>query len=110
MDVVNITYKGKQYPVRISYYALKMLRSETGKNIEDAHKDMALYEALLYYALVAGHNYTGKELDIKKEDMVWMLDVCFDQFVAALQHFFPPPADAGDDDGTKKKMKARSTS
>ena len=101
MDVVNIEYKGKKYPVRVSYYALKMLRAETGKNIEDAEKDMAIYESLLYHSLVAGANYTGQELDLDKEQMVWMLDACFTDFIAALGKFFPAVSD-----DPKKKTKA----
>ena len=101
MDTVNIKYKGKDYPVRVSYYALKMLRAETGKNIEDAEKDIAIYESLLYHSLMAGAQYTGQQLDLKKDDMVWMLDACFDQFVAALGKFFQAVSD-----DPKKKTKA----
>lgn len=101
MDIAHITYKEKKYPVRISYYVLKMLRLETGKNIEDAEKHISIYENMLWHALVAGANFTGTTLDLEKEEMQWVLDACFNEFIAAIGVFFP----AADADAKKKITK-----
>ena len=35
MDIGYINYKKKEYPVRISYYALKMFQKDTGISFEE---------------------------------------------------------------------------
>jgi len=86
-----IKYGGKKYPVRISTYAMKMFQKETEKNIADLMEvqDIALYEPLLYYSMVAGAKAEGAELDIKREDIEWVLDECFIEFVRLIPKFFP---------------------
>lgn len=86
-----INYKGKKYPIRISTYAMKMLQKETDKTVDDLMNvnDIALYEPLLYYAMVAGAKAEGSELDILREDVEWVLDECFIEFVKLIPKFFP---------------------
>lgn len=88
MDIAHIEYKGKQYPIRISYYVMKMLKAKTGKNIEELGEDMALYEDLLYYALESGAKYTGVEMKLNLDEMEDALDHCFLDFVALIPQFF----------------------
>jgi hypothetical protein len=92
-----IKYKGKKYPVRISTYAMKMLQKETDKSVDDLMEvtDIALYEPLLYYSMVAGAKAEGSELDIKREDVEWVLDECFIEFVQLIPKFFPKNAEVG---------------
>jgi hypothetical protein len=86
-----IKYKEKKYPVRISTYAMKMFQKETEKSIDDLMdiNDIALYEPLLYYSMIAGAKAEGVELDIPKEDIEWVLDECFVEFIRLIPKFFP---------------------
>jgi len=92
-----IKYRGKKYPIRISTYAMKMFQKETEKTVDDLMdiNDIALYEPLLYYSMVAGAKAEGTELDIKKEDIEWVLDECFVEFVKLIPKFFPENAVGG---------------
>jgi hypothetical protein len=92
-----IKYKGKKYPVRLSTYAMKMFQKETEKSIDDLMEvqDVALYEPLLYYSMVAGAKAEGTELDIAKEEIEWVLDECFIEFVQLIPKFFPENAGVG---------------
>ena len=89
MDIQFITYKEKQYPVRISYFVLKHLRAKTGKDIDGIIDDMAAYESLLYLALKSGAKYSGTDLDLKEEQMEDVLDECFFDFLSIIPTFFP---------------------
>lgn len=91
--VEYINYKKKKYPVRISYYALKMFKKETGKSFEemDNNMEMDVYETIIYYSLVSGARADEEELDLTKEDMVDVLDECFMDFVKLVTKFFPSP-------------------
>jgi hypothetical protein len=107
--IKNIEYKGKQYPVRVSYYALKKTQQEM-KNQKDGKEltmeqimsgDIETYEPLLYYALMAGHHFENKELEIKREEIEWVLDECLNHFIELLPSFFQD----GGGQGNKKKVK-----
>jgi len=82
-----ITYKGKKYPLRVSYYVLMMAQKESGVGIDDLDKDFESQQHILWYALVAGHKLAGKELDLPREDMVWVLDACYLDFQKAMYQF-----------------------
>jgi len=82
-----ITYNGKKYPIRVSYYVLMMAQKESGVGIDDLDKDFESQQHILWYSLVAGHKMAGKELDIKREDMVWVLDACYLDFQKAMYSF-----------------------
>ena len=99
--VEYLTYKEVKYPVRISYYALKMFKKETDKELENIINDnnVELLEPLLFYALEAGAKATDKELTVKREDVQWMLDEIWQDFIKVIAIFFPPI----DVDSKKKK-------
>lgn len=88
--------KKVKYPVRISYYALKMFKKETGKDFEKLQEDTGnfeVYEPLLYHSLVAGAKAEYTTLDIKKEEMELVLDEVFMEFVDLMKKFFPQEAE-----------------
>ena len=98
--VEYIEYKKKKYPIRVSYYALKMTRKDTGQTEDGLVKSMSvadrdamemveMYESLLWYALVAGAEVDGTELDIPREKMEFVLDECFQEFLALVEKFYP---------------------
>lgn len=95
--VEYITYKGKKYAFRVSYYALKKTVDELKeKGIDSSmnnilNGDLSVYEPLLYYSLVSGAKAVGKELDLKREDIVDVLDECFLEFTQKLPRFFQMP-------------------
>jgi len=74
VDYVSI--KGKDYPVRIDYFALTRVKKDMkGVTQEDIKNNPFEYvEALLYYALVAGCKKENQEMDIKKEDIPFLID------------------------------------
>lgn len=82
-----ITYQGEKYPVRISYYVLMMAQKETGLKLEELDSNLESQQSILWYALEAGHRMAKKELTLKKEDIVWILDECYVEFQKALFHF-----------------------
>lgn len=87
--VENLVYKGKKYPIRVSYYALSMTQKETGKTISKIDdSDLDVYQTLVFHALVQGHKITQKELILTKEDMVDFLDAVFFDFIEILPKFF----------------------
>ena len=89
MSVEHITYKKKRLPVKLGYYALKMLHKEHSATIDQVQSDISLYEPLLYYSLVQGHKVEKKDLELTLEDMEEVLDDCFFEFVALIPKFFP---------------------
>lgn len=84
-----ITYKKTKLPVRISYFALKMLKAETSKPLTELKDDdYEAYETLLYYALMQGHKKAEKEFTIKREEIEDIMDECFFEFIALVPVFF----------------------
>ena len=76
-----LEYKGDKLPVRISYFAVSQFQAETKKSLNEVANDLALLEPLLWYGLQAGHKAEGKDLKVKREDVVWILDECFSSFM-----------------------------
>lgn len=85
----KITYKGEQWPVRISYYAIKQFTKDTGVDIRDIDKDVSYLETLLWFGLIAGCNAESKELTLKREEMEFILDESMNEFNDAIMKFFP---------------------
>jgi hypothetical protein len=84
-----IKYKGEDLPIRVSYYALKMLKAECNKPISQLKEDdYDAYEALLYYALKQGFKKVEKEFTIKREEMEDVMDECFFEFIKIIPSFF----------------------
>jgi len=103
-----ISYKNEKYPIRVSYFTLVMAQKETGKaDIGALDEDMESQETLLWYALQAGHKMADKELTLKREEMIWVLDECFMSFQQALMEFSKQIIDiqtaAFENTGNKKK-------
>lgn len=90
-----IKIKGKEYPVVISYYALKHTNLELEKqgrqlSIDEMFKgSLEICEPLLYYGLVAGARREGVELDISRDEIEFILDECLWKFLELLPKFFP---------------------
>jgi hypothetical protein len=82
-----ITYKGKKYPIRVSYYVLLMASKEQGVSLEDIDNNLEMQQSVLWYALVAGHKISNKELTLNREDIIWILDECYIEFQKALFTF-----------------------
>lgn len=82
-----ITYQGERYPIRISYYVLLMAQKETGLKLEELDSNLESQQAILWYALEAGHRMAKKELTLKREDIVWVLDESYIEFQKAMFHF-----------------------
>ena len=88
----KVKYNKKEYPVRISYYALKHLAAEQGKTlaeIGDVIGNTDMYEPLLFYGLQAGAKAEKQELDLKMDDMELVLDECFFEFIDIIERSFP---------------------
>lgn len=85
--VKHITYKGKKYPVRLSYRVFKGLKQDNPKsNSKDIMEDL---EGMLWYGLVSGHKAEDKEIELKREDMEDVLDECMFEFQQLIPLFFP---------------------
>ena len=95
-----ITYKEKEYPVKVGYYAFKRmqdLKKGKGGSIADLDGDLKLYEPLLFYSLQKGAKLENVPMEFKLSDMEDVLeDVLFNQFMDIV-------AGAFDDDAAKKK-------
>jgi len=87
--VRNISYKGKKYPIRIGYKAIKGVNAELGRDFKgDAESfDFEGAEALLYHGMKQGCSFAEHEFDLKREDMEDVLDESLDEFIAAFQAF-----------------------
>ena len=91
-----ITINKKQYPLRMGYYALKHtsveVKEKTGKelNMENMMEGgIEILEPLLFHSLVMGAKAEEKELDLKREDMEFVLDECMAAFMELMPKFFP---------------------
>ena len=91
-QVEYINYKEQKYPVRLSYRVFKGLKSDIGNDVDltkMGQLDPQLLETMLWYGLVSGHKFAGKELSFKKEDMEDVLDECMFEFLKLIPVFFP---------------------
>lgn len=99
--VKYINVNKEKLPVSISYYALEKLKQETGKSIGDwAENDISYLEPLFFYSLEAGFRAEKKIFDIKREDIIFMLDECWLDFSSLITEFFTEVAA-----GNQKKVK-----
>ena len=93
--VEYIEILGKKYAIRIGYYVVKVIREkyEMGfeEALEKAENDITMYEDFLYAALEMGAWATKTELDFKRDDMKWVLDLCIWDFIKLFdsETFFP---------------------
>jgi len=99
--VKYINVNKESLPVSISYYALQKLKEETGKAIGDwDENDISFLEPLFFFALQAGFRADKKIFEIKREDIIFMLDECWLDFSALITDFFTEIAT-----GDQKKVK-----
>ncbi len=87
--IKTVSYKGKKYPLRITYSVLKRVKADLGRDFRDDPEDFDYdgFETLTYYAIQKGCKDAGKEFDIKKEDMEDVLDEAMSQVIDALAAF-----------------------
>lgn len=105
-------------PLRVSYYALKMFKVETGKDFmlsktDSSALEMADFETLLFYSLEKGHkmmnrsfSFTrdGKEIPFTKEIMEDVLDEVLFDFINIIPEFFPKGKNEPQTDVEKKEI------
>jgi hypothetical protein len=85
-----VTFNKQEHPVRVSYYALSMLKEKFGKDLASIKEDeFEAYEILFFYSLESGYKITGKEFTFKQEVMKFALDQCFFEFIELIPTFFP---------------------
>ena len=82
-----ITYKGENYPIRVSYYVLMMAQKELGVSLQELESSFESQQDILWYALKSGHQMAGKEMTLERSEMIWILDESYIQFQKALFSF-----------------------
>ncbi len=93
----TIAILGKDYPVKVGYYAIKhTIKEQEKKGKKGVTMDAILnegnievYEAFLFYGLKLGAKLEGEKFTAKREDMEFWMDDCFTEFVALMPKFFP---------------------
>lgn len=97
--VEYIEYNNEKIPVRISKYALTMLKKETGKTFDEIinENDLELYDVMIYHSIVSGYKAEGKELPFTREDAEWfnISEDIFWKFIEVLPKFIPQLEDQG---------------
>lgn len=83
--------KISKYPVRVSYYALKMIKSKLGRtlSVTDDGTDYEAYEALFYYSLIDGWKkvHPTMEFPFTEEESIDILRDVFFEFMKMLPAF-----------------------
>jgi len=54
-----------------------MAQKESGVSLEELEKNFESQQSILWYSLIAGHHMANKDLTLKREDMMWVLDECY---------------------------------
>lgn len=89
--IKTLEYKGKTYPYRIGYRALKKVKQDLGREFNyDPGRDEMDYEALealLYFAMEGEAMKEGKKLEIDREDMEFVLDECLIDLISSIEAF-----------------------
>lgn len=86
-----ITFKGKEYPIRLSYLVIKMISTDGGRDLTKVDTENfapAEMEKMLFWGLKSGANAMNTTFDFTMEQMVDVLDECFLDFVALIPMFF----------------------
>jgi hypothetical protein len=90
-------------PVRPAYKTMKLMKEKSGLiiGLDDDGTNYDAYETLLFYALQVGYKWEeGKDSPWKQEDMVDIMDQCFNEFMGMLPEFFGEK----EDPNTAKKI------
>jgi hypothetical protein len=87
--VKQISFKGKKYPLRIGYKALKGVNAELGRDFkgDEATFDYEGAESLLFHGLKQGCAFADKEFDLKREQMEDVLEESLNEFIQAFTTF-----------------------
>jgi hypothetical protein len=102
--VKYLKINGKDHPIRVSYYALKMLKEKTGKSLENMEStDFETYEILLYYALERGAKKMGIPFEFQMDQMEDVMDEVFFEFMKLIPEFFPNLEPMNPGEAGKKK-------
>lgn len=105
LDVGYIKYNKKEYPVRISYKALKGYKKKLGKSFS-GDSDFESLETLLYYGLKSGAEYIETEFNFNEDEIEDILDECYLDFQRMLPKFFISNDEVGEtEEGELKKKK-----
>jgi hypothetical protein len=101
--IKQIEIKGKMYPLKVSFNAEKRLQMEFGPDatIQTMFSNLDQIEPVFYGALQSGCYEMGQELDIKREDIPFILDNVAREFVKIVPEFYSKVVDAST--STKKK-------
>jgi hypothetical protein len=75
--IKTVEFKGKKYPWRVDYYALKHFAMEKGKEFALNKQNPTEYyediEILLFYSIQGECRANGKKFDLEKSDMELLL-------------------------------------
>ncbi len=87
--IETIEYKGKAYPLRITYSVLKAVKGDIGRDFKDDPEnfDYEGFESLTYHAIRKGCKAAGKEFDLKRDDIEDVLDEAMSQVIDVLAAF-----------------------
>lgn len=85
----SIKFKGKNYPYRIGYRALKKVKAKLGREFEmsEDNLDYEALELLMFYAIETGCRQAEQEFDLKIEDMEMLLDESFVDILEGIRAF-----------------------
>ena len=96
MEVQFLKYDGKDLPIRVGYRALKKSKEDNPDETIEFAEDGTVVggkiednETLLYHSLTSGQYAVDKTLNIpyKKEEMEFILDECFIEFMVMVNEF-----------------------
>lgn len=104
--IQTLEYKGKKYPYRIGYRALKKVKQDLGREFEYTPDslDYEALEALLYYAIEGELLKEGQKMDIEREQMEFLLDDCLIDIVTGIQDFIQTAEKAAGPKKVQKKV------
>lgn len=102
--VREIKIKDKTYPIKVKFYAEMQLVKEFGfrileldeNNVLKIEKHPEAWATVFYYAVESGCKETGQDFDLKKEDIPFILDDVFEDFMKILPSFFSKQTDETD--------------
>lgn len=92
----------EKLPIRVSYYALKMLKEKLGRGLllGDDGTDYDAYEELLFWSLRRGYQLINQPMPFERTDMAEVMDAVYFQFMKVIPEFFSDGEE--EEDKTKK--------
>jgi hypothetical protein len=81
----------EKLPIRISNYALTLLKEETGKSLTELDPTgfSSEYGIIFYHSLAQGHYFTQKELKYDREFIIRVIyDMVYMDFLKMIPEFF----------------------